>query len=456
MHSFGTSLVFNISRISGVILFFQASFGWGASACNASIADPAPASTTANVAVVLPIVVSNPPGNPNGQVIVSYFSLGCAGFTVAGNTCVGSLPVGSTCTISVSFTGSSSTTCVSPLMVSDSGGTDTRSVSMYVAVAAPMLADLSFSPVAVNFGETPSPTAQGPVPQTVTITNTGTGPASGVQEKTAEAMVSPFGFYSLASPSFPPGTYPDDFPDGTYIGYSPGTYPGAGGTCGSTLAVGASCTIVLQFVPITVISTGANGKVENGYGYQSSAFKLLYNDGASNVEKPLLLNGNFNSSTEDRIATFNSDVNDQEDCWLMRFGGGLDPNEPSNGPANAAAKLQLDAYVRDAELLIRFPMSHGLTPVGYANTIIGFVSDVDAKVCAITGNPLAGSCGVFDVDALGVPLIPTPSNMGSYEIPGTALPYGSNFYNNGVTIFTFTAPGVYSTPAPISGGACGL
>ena len=118
--------------------------------------------------------------------------------------------------------------------------------------------------------------------------------------------------------------------------------------------------------------------------------------------------------------------------------------------------MSIDAYVRDAELLIRFPMSHGLTPVGYANTIIGFVSDVDAKVCAITGNPLAGSCGVFDVDALGVPLIPTPSNMGSYEIPGTALPYGSNFYNNGVTIFTFTAPGVYSTPAPISGGACGL
>src|SRR5207249_1360667 len=50
---------------------------------------------------------------------------------------------------------------------------------------------------------------------------------------------------------------------GVGFGYKGGTYPGSGGSCGATLAPGASCSIVVTFSPVAV--GAASGKVLLNY-----------------------------------------------------------------------------------------------------------------------------------------------------------------------------------------------
>ena len=52
------------------------------------------------------------------------------------------------------------------------------------------------------------------------------------------------------------------------FGFKGGSYPGAGGTCGATLAEGASCTVVLTFAPV---SAGAATPATVAVAYQSGA-----------------------------------------------------------------------------------------------------------------------------------------------------------------------------------------
>lgn len=86
--------------------------------------------------------------------------------------------------------------------------------------------------------------------QTFTITNTGAVTATAVA---GAALTAPF-------------TYKD------------GSYPGTGGTCGSTINGSASCTVVIKFSPLTT-------------GLKTSTFQMDYNDGTGPTNTSITVQG---------------------------------------------------------------------------------------------------------------------------------------------------------------------
>ncbi len=105
---------------------------------------------------------------------------------------------------------------------------------------APSAGLLSFNPSgAYDFG---SQTVASSTTTLITITNSGTQDVSAMS---ASGLSSPFGFAG-------------------------GSYPGTGGSCGSTLIVGASCTIDIEFTPVAAAGT-------------SQILTLAYNNGSGTI-----------------------------------------------------------------------------------------------------------------------------------------------------------------------------
>jgi hypothetical protein len=65
---------------------------------------------------------------------------------------------------------------------------------------------------------------------------------------------------------------------GTQFAYKGGNYPGTGGTCGSYLADGDSCTVVVTFTPTSL-------------GAKSDTLEIDYNNGNSTQSASISLNG---------------------------------------------------------------------------------------------------------------------------------------------------------------------
>src|SRR5690606_10901406 len=111
------------------------------------------------------------------------------------------------------------------------------------------------SPASLSLSDSPTydfgPVATGDsAEKTITVTNGGTFDASAVS---GSGLAAPFSFKG-------------------------GTYPGTGGTCGSTLTGGSSCNVVVVFAPVTI-------------GNLSDTLDIPYYDGVNNQTANRALQG---------------------------------------------------------------------------------------------------------------------------------------------------------------------
>lgn len=179
-----------------------------------------------------------------------------AHYSITGGTCIASavLPVSGTCTVIVRFTPTSSGTKTDTINLSYNDGSGNQSATRNITANALNPALLTLDQIVYDFGDTvyPHPT------NTITVTVTNSGDVSATSVAINTAMV-----------------------DFNYVG---GTYPGTSGSCGTSLAAGANCTLKLNFRPtMDSLSTGAGRRFEE--------IPIEYHDGLNNTQKNLLLRG---------------------------------------------------------------------------------------------------------------------------------------------------------------------
>ena len=148
------------------------------------------------------------------------------------NTCEGMVPVGQSCTISVTFTPWASGSQSASLTITDDAANSPQNVALSGTGAAPIF---TMSPASLSFGTQAVGTRAA---QTVTLTNTGAVPVIIVSV----------------------------FTGGAYSGWFSAT-----NACGSSVAVGKSCTFSVIFIPsgvgsvqnttLTVVTNGSWGIV---------------------------------------------------------------------------------------------------------------------------------------------------------------------------------------------------
>jgi hypothetical protein len=153
--------------------------------------------------------------NNTGNSALSISSLALTGTNASDfaqtNTCGSSVAASANCTISVTFTPSASGSRTASVSISDNATGSPQTVSLS---GTGTLALVSLSPTSLAFGSEPVDMTS--AAQTVTLSNTGNAPLS------------------ITSLAFT-GTNASDFDQSN--------------TCGSSLAAGAKCTIVVMFTP---------------------------------------------------------------------------------------------------------------------------------------------------------------------------------------------------------------
>ncbi|MGZ6371456.1 MAG: choice-of-anchor D domain-containing protein, partial [Bdellovibrionota bacterium] len=192
----------------------------------------------------------------SAHALSAPFSFQGGTFPGSSGTCGSTLAAGASCTVVITYSpssgGSSSGTVTLTYTANGSAGTLTAALTGNAgAVAQLTLSDAS----PYNFG---SQGVGSTTDHTFTLSY-----SSGVATATG------LGSTALANTNF--------YFKGSSVGV-PGTYPGVGGTCGTSLAVGQNCTIIVTFQPS---ATGA----------LSDSFTLSYNDGINPQTIPETVNG---------------------------------------------------------------------------------------------------------------------------------------------------------------------
>jgi hypothetical protein len=136
------------------------------------------------------------------------------------NNCGSTVAAGASCTISLTFTPAAATTYTASLSVADSATNSPQTVALSGVLPAPIA---SLSPTTLNFTSTALNVAS--PAQTVTLSNTGNAPMTNV---------------AISLTGFNPTNFAET------------------NNCGSTVAVGANCTISVTFVPATANSSTAS------------------------------------------------------------------------------------------------------------------------------------------------------------------------------------------------------
>lgn len=173
-----------------------------------------------------------------------------------GGTCGTS--ISANCTIVITFTPASTARIVNDLNLSYNNGVVSQSATIKVIGEGQNVAVLTISETdSYDFGSIPTNTSR---EHTFTISHTGDFNATGV---TGGGLSSPFDFKG-------------------------GSYPGTGGTCGSTIS--AACTIVVTFNPTTS-------------GVSNDTIQISYNDGKETQSATRAITGTGNSPA---ILTINS------------------------------------------------------------------------------------------------------------------------------------------------------
>jgi N-acetylneuraminic acid mutarotase len=149
---------------------------------------------------------------------------GASAFAMQASTCGTSLAAGASCSISVTFTPSSTATFNATLTVTDDATNSPQAMSLSGAgIAASATSAATLSTTSLTF---PNTAIGASSPLTVTVTNSGTLPL------TIEGAIIGSTYYDETSGLSSPGNV---FPQTS--------------TCGSSLAVGASCAITVTFTP---------------------------------------------------------------------------------------------------------------------------------------------------------------------------------------------------------------
>lgn len=158
-----------------------------------------------------------------------------------GGTCGTSLASSATCTIVTTFAPIASTTTSSTLTLSyNNGGTAVTSTLGFSGTGVTLASLTITTPIGdpYDFGTVVIGATAGSV--TLTLSNTG--------EQSATSLTS--------------GSITDPFT------FKDGTYPGTGGNCGTTLTAGATCTLVVNFLPTIT-------------GLVTTTLVTTYNDGST-------------------------------------------------------------------------------------------------------------------------------------------------------------------------------
>ncbi|HLL54714.1 MAG TPA: choice-of-anchor D domain-containing protein, partial [Myxococcaceae bacterium] len=164
------------------------------------------------------------------------FSFKGGGYPGQGGTCTSTLPANASCTVVVTFAPTSSGSFTSTVGILYFDGAATRTATRTVTGAGTTEAFLAISDGPVfDFGVH---AAGSSTDHAFTVTNTGNRTATAI---TAGMLSAPFS-------------------------YKGGAYPGVGGTCGASLAVNATCTVVVTFAPVVA-------------GVRTDTLSLAYNDG---------------------------------------------------------------------------------------------------------------------------------------------------------------------------------
>lgn len=235
--------------------------------------------------------------------LTSPFSFKGGSYPGTGGTCGVNLAAGATCTLVVDFSSATAGTFNENLNVDYNNGAATTSTShAFTATATPYdPANIQFVQTSpLNFGSHDIDTSSS---ATITLQNTGELDAT-----------------SLTGSVSPP------------FAFAGGTYPGAGGTCSSTLAKnGGTCTLRVTFTP------------EVGGSY-STNLTISYHDGTDSRSKTLALIGTgipagkidttfansgfkaLNYSSVDTLST----VNLQNDGKILITGSEISPNGDSD------------------------------------------------------------------------------------------------------------------------------
>jgi hypothetical protein len=162
------------------------------------------------------------------------------GYPGPGGTCAGFLAKGASCSLVVTFAPSAVGVWLGAVALQfDDGASAQRSLTGTRTAGAAL--SIAGAPV-LDFG--PAPLFRG-ADRSVIITNTGAAAASALGGRA----------YGLDSNG--------------WFSFAGGHYPGTGGTCGATLAAGASCTVALRF---DAYASGASaGRLQLDYDQSSSA-----------------------------------------------------------------------------------------------------------------------------------------------------------------------------------------
>lgn len=174
-----------------------------------------------------------------GTVVPAPFSYKGGAYPGTGGNCAATLNVGASCSVVVTFaptvTGLQSQSF--SINYNDGSGPQTASRAVQGTGATPALLVLTDGPT-YNYG---SSTIGSSTDKVFSLTNTGAVPATAI---TGGGLVAPFTFKG-------------------------GSFPGTGGDCGTSLAVGATCTLVATYSPTVV-------------GAQTDTIEIAYFNGASN------------------------------------------------------------------------------------------------------------------------------------------------------------------------------
>lgn len=165
-----------------------------------------------------------------------------------GGTCGVSLAAGLSCTIVITFAPATSAVVTDTIRLTYHNGNATQTASRDVTGTASATALIVFAATPLyDFG---TQALSSTTSASLTVSNGGGVTATSLS---ASALSAPFTFKNLV-------------------------YPGTGGTCGTSLASGASCTIVVEYAPSVEVTS-------------SATVTLSYHDGSSNQSASLSLSG---------------------------------------------------------------------------------------------------------------------------------------------------------------------
>lgn len=186
---------------------------------------------------------------PGAPALAAPFAYPGSGYPGTGGTCGVSLAAGASCTIKIQFTPTTLGVVNDTIRITYFDGQGTQSTTRDVTgVGVDGLLTISDGPT-FDFGSAFVSTS---VDKTFTVTNSGSGSATGVSEALPN-IAAPFRFKD-------------------------GSFPGTGGTCTGTILASASCTIVVTFTPTST-------------AVSSTTIHLGYTDGTNSLEATRAITG---------------------------------------------------------------------------------------------------------------------------------------------------------------------